>query len=296
MKRGQGRIFKRGSVFWISYYAPKNGRSVEHREAAGETEKEARRLLRDRLAEVIIAKKGIRPFHGPHQERVPLSELLDDLEHHYEVTGKALPQLRSHLRHVRDFFSMDRALAVGPDRVLAFIAHRQQEGAAPATINREIEGLQRAFTYAVEMGKLSQAPRFPSLPEHNAREGFFERGDFEAVLANISDPDVSDFLSWFFWTGMRPKEIRSLTWEAFDRETMTIRLHAREAKIRKGRALALEGPLREIIDRRIVARRLDCPFIFHRAGRQMGEFRKTWRTACKCAGLAGLGSFSSAGA
>jgi hypothetical protein len=48
---------------------------------------------------------------------------------------------------------------------------------------------------------------------------------------------------------MRPDEMRALTWAAFDRETWTLRLHARDAKTRHGRALALEQDLRKIIER-----------------------------------------------
>jgi hypothetical protein len=36
--RGDGRVFQRGSRWWIAYYAPQNGRSVEHREPGGKTE------------------------------------------------------------------------------------------------------------------------------------------------------------------------------------------------------------------------------------------------------------------
>jgi hypothetical protein len=67
-----------------------------------------------------------------------------------------------------------------PNRLRAYMARRQQEGAANATINRELEGLQRAFSLAVENEVLMQMPKFPSLSEHNARQGFFERADFEA--------------------------------------------------------------------------------------------------------------------
>ena len=42
--RGDGRVFKRGNKFWVSYYAPKNGKSVEHREPGGKTEADALRF------------------------------------------------------------------------------------------------------------------------------------------------------------------------------------------------------------------------------------------------------------
>ena len=42
-----------------------------------------------------------------------------------------------------------------------------------------------------------------------------------------------------------------------------------------------------IVARRVANRRLDCPYIFHRNGKQMGEFRKVWRRACAEAGVSG---------
>ena len=107
------------------------------------------------------------------------------------------------------------------------------------------------------------------------------------MLAHLADADVRDFCEWFYWTGMRPGEIRALTWASFDRETSTLRLHARDAKIGHGRALVLERDLRAIIERRVRARRLDCPLIFHRGGRPIGEFRKGWKRACREAGVEG---------
>jgi integrase len=286
--RGDGRVFQRGNRWWIAYYAPQNGRSVEHREPGGKTEAETRRFLRQRLREVAVHQTGLRPFQGPRQERVTVEELLQNLQRDYQIKGrKSLPELRVHLRPIRAFFGLDRALAVTAERLRNYVAHRQAEGIAPATINRELAGLRRAFSLAVELGTLVRTPKFPSLPEHNARQGFFERGDFEAIMTHLSDSNVRDFCAWFYWTGMRPGEIRALTWAAFDRETWTLRLHARDAKTGYGRALALEGELRSIIERRLHVRRLDCSLIFHRGGKPMGSFRKTWRRACERAGLDG---------
>ncbi len=286
--RGDGRIFKRGSRFWIGYYAPAGGRSKEIRESAGETEKEAQKLLKARLREIAVHKSGLRTFRGPNQERLTVEELLQSFEQDCEIRGlKGLPQVRSHLKHIRAFFAMYRALSVTADRLRDYVAFRQKEGAAPATINRELEGLQRAFALAVDSGILSTVPKFPSLPEHNARQGFFERGEFYSVLENIKNSDVADFLEWFYWTGMRPGEIRSLVWKAFDRETWMLRLHSKDAKSGHGRAIGLEGPLQEIIKRRLSKRVFGCDFIFHRNGKPIGNFGKSWKSACLSAGITG---------
>lgn len=99
---------------------------------------------------------------------------------------------------------------------------------------------------------------------------------------------LRDFTEWCYWTGMRKGEAAALQWKHFDRETWTIRLHARSAKTRRGRAIVLRGAFREIIERRLAARRLDCAFIFHRDGDPIAEFRRAWaRHAVQRASRAG---------
>jgi integrase len=287
-------VFYRGVRLWVSYYAPgAHGRMKQEREPAtrpdgspARTVKDAVRFRTARLEDVAMHRRGVRQFHGPRAERRLFSELLDEYERRAGVLHlKSLPQIRSRVKRLRSAFLGYRALAVTPTALLAYMETRQAEGAANATINRELEVMARAFALAIESGTLAHAPKVPSLPEHNARQGFFERADFEAVVKHLKDDAVRDFVEWFFWTGMRPDEIRALTWADFDRETWAVRLHARDAKTGRGRALALVGSLRAVMERRLRARRLDCPLIFHRAGRPIGEFRKAWATACRAAGL-----------
>ena len=56
------------------------------------------------------------------------------------------------------------------------------------------------------------APKVSSLPERNARQGFLERAEAEALLQRLDEPDVRDFVERLWRTGMRPGEIRSPTW------------------------------------------------------------------------------------
>ena len=60
---------------------------------------------------------------------------------------------------------------------------------------------------------------------------------------------------------MRKGEAAALTWAHFDRETWTLRLHARHAKTRRGRIIVLRGAYRDIMERRLAARRPYCPLI-----------------------------------
>ena len=290
MARGDGNVYPRGSKWWIRYYAPdpETGRRRQVREPGGDTEGEARKKLRSRLTDLEMDRRGVAAFMGPEMERVTIRDLLADLEVEYELTGRAsLPQLRSRVKQLNAYYGPVRAHVVTAAKINDYMRHRLQE-AKPATINREVEMLRRAYALAVEGRKLAKAPVFPrALTEANARRGFFERADFDAVLEHIHDVDVRDFLEWAYRTGMRPSEIRSLTWDDLDKETWMLRLHESGAKTGEGRALPLRGEWRTIINRRLKRRRLGVVNIFHRDGRKMGEYRKTWKTACKAAGVSG---------
>ena len=164
---------------------------------------------------------------------------------------------------------------------------RQEQQAANATINRELEGFQRAFTLAKEQQVLTYVPYIKSLPEDNARQGFLDRADFEAILSRLTvrgkpDTDLQDYMAWCFFTGMRTGETKALTWADFDRETWTIRLHARDSKNRKGRAIPLENELREVIERRLAARQMDCPYIFHQEKGADGDVQKSLEACVSC--------------
>ena len=301
--RGMGRIFQMPfSRFpWIAY----NHRGKEYRESAGaairdvekknrkkltseEALKVAENLLKQRLKETGADALGLRAFVGPQQDRLTVADLLDSLETDFRIRGLKSPhQTAGHLRIVRAEFGHYRAVDLTTEIVSRYIEGRLAEDQAPATINRRTHLLAAALRLAVRRRRLSSMPEIPKLREENARQGFFATSDFFAALAKLGDQDVADFMEWFFWTGMRPGEIRSLTWQAFDSETWMLRLHAKDAKIGVGRVITVDGPLRTIIERRIKARQFGCDIIFHRDGEMVGTFYKRWRQACVAAGVAG---------
>lgn len=130
MARGDGRVLKRGGVYWIAYYArkePSDTRLSEIREPGGfdgrgtSDEKEARRKLKARIREI----RGDR-YIGPEAEKIEVHDLLNAYVDTLKLKGaKSLLATELQLRPVRAFFGMTRAMAVGPDLVRAFITARQ---------------------------------------------------------------------------------------------------------------------------------------------------------------------------
>jgi hypothetical protein len=127
------------------------------------------------------------PFRE-HEERVTFDDLVTDLKNDYQVNGKgSLKTVGYYLAHMRIFFGLDRAIDISPDKIRAYQSQRLGEGAANATVNREVATLGRMLSLAVGAGKLSRKPRFQMLAENNVRQGFLEHGDFLTLLANLPD-------------------------------------------------------------------------------------------------------------
>jgi len=60
-----------------------------------------------------------------------------------------------------------------------------------------------------------------------------------------------------------------------------------ETKNNEGRTIYLDGELKEIFREHFINRQLGCPYVFHREGQQVKDFRFAWKAACKKAGLEG---------
>lgn len=139
---------------------------------------------------------------------------------------------------------------------------------------------------------LADSPAIRYLPVDNARQGFLDEPEFRALSSHLPDDGLRDFCLFGYLTGMRRGEIVSLRWADLDGDVL--RLQAKHSKNRKPRSIPLVGELADIIERRKTARQVKAngavelsPVIFHRVGEPIGDFRKSWKRACRLAGVEG---------
>jgi integrase len=125
------------------------------------------------------------------------------------------------------------------------------------------------------------------LDEQNARQGFVDHDQFQPLREYLPE-HLKDAVSFLYLSGWRVSEMRLLEWRDVDVNGRVVRLRPELSKNKKGRVLPLAGELSDIIERARTRRRLDCPFVFHRGGRALKEFRSSSQGACRKAGLAKL--------
>ncbi len=279
-KRGMGCVYKRGNIYWIKY----SHRRKAHLESShSDKEADAKRLLKKRLGEMEGGG-----FIGPSADKVTLRELLEGLVNDYQVNARrSTEKAKRSKRHLLGFFGEAKAMEIRTDHIKLYVAHRQAEDISNAEINRELAALKRAYNLGIEAENIVRKPHIPMLKENNIRRGFFEHGDFISVRKALPDY-LKPVITFGFITGWRKSEILSLRWNQVDLQGQTIRIDPGITKGGEGRTIFLDGELRETIQIQAEARRLDCPYVFHRSGRPIKDFRGSWESALKATGLKGM--------
>lgn len=285
--RGNGRVFRpkvRGREtgrWWLDYSL----HGVRHREPANTTSRsEAQRQLREKMT----AREAGRVIGRP--ERVTFAQLRELVERQYVLDGRrSLDRLQQAFKHLTRLVGAEtRAPDLTAARLDAFAERRIAEGASRATVNFELAAVRRALRLGIEKGLLATMPviRLPRV--HNARSGFFEDGDFAALLLELPS-HLQPVVRFLRLTGWRRSEVLSLTWDQVDWEGAVIRLAAGDTKGGEARLFPFaEAPeLRDLLEAQWKARA--GLFVFQRHGERVGDgaLRFGWGRACKRAGLEG---------
>lgn len=94
---------------------------------------------------------------------------------------------------------------------------RTEAGAAPATVNRELETLRRALNLGFEREVLLRSPKIRMLPENNTRDLDVSPDVYSALLAVLREP-VRLMVVIAYHIGWRAGKIRGLRWRQVDFE------------------------------------------------------------------------------
>ena len=279
--RGNGRVFQRGTIWWLAYYD--NGR--EHRESSGSRDrKDAVRMLRQRLGEVAAGA-----LHAPKRPRaiVVMRELFDLAEQHYRLGNRLSSTNRSCLKLLRRRFGRYTVQGCTGVAIGHFMADRLRSGRTPETVNRDMNVLRVAFRLGYQNDLLPKMPVIKKLPELTVRNEFFTRTEIDALLPCLPEY-LRDLVLFGYLTGWRKGEITGLRWDNVDREGAVIRLEPAQNKGRTVRVLTLQGELADLMERRWQARQVGdttAGRVFHRYGQPLGNLHPEWPRACREAGL-----------
>lgn len=242
------------------------------------------RIKQEALAQLQIKIGQHRSGTLPEQEpgKLRYDQLRDSLLAEYKTQGYSSLQELSDgtltiwgLNHLNKFFGGRKAARITTDALREFIAHRQQQHASAATINRNLSLLRRMMHMARQENKITTLPYFPMLAEGRPRQGFIEDAAF-AKLLTWSPYRLQPLLLFLYRTGCRLGEAKKIQWSQVDLRDGTVRLAGDQTKSGEPRTLPLPDAVLEKLRKQTPKKGLVFP---------VGNFRKAWITACKKAGL-----------
>jgi integrase len=161
-----------------------------------------------------------------------IAELISDCAMHYRMNDKE-PYAQNvealWRNHLQKFWGSYTASEITTSKQREYQQKRLHEGAANASVNREIAVMSKALRlgYDHEPRKIFAVPRLIFLPENNARKVFVSKEQLTKIreaAATCSWPWFRVILELGFWLGWRRSELISLRAKDIDLEARVIRL------------------------------------------------------------------------
>ena len=240
-------------------------------------------MLKKREGEISDGKHP-----GIYFDRIKFDELAEDFLTDCRINQqKSVDRAELSVKHLSETFEGMRLAAITAPKINAYIEKRINEGAANATINRELSALKRMLNLGARQTppKVDRVPYIAMLKESNVRKGFFEHWEFLAVRDAVPEY-LKGYVTFAYKLGWRKAEISSLTWSQVDRENWIVCLHPGETKNDDARTVYLDEELKEIFRKQWQARKKNAtltPYVFPNwDGRgKIKKFITAWKTACK---------------
>jgi len=250
-------LFKRGQTWWIrfTYKGKQIRKSTETNDR-----KLAERIYHKVLGEVAEGKW----FEKLPGEEKTFKEMMEKYMKEYSVPTKASSDRdKRSLLHLLPFLGNYTVTAISSSLISRYKVMRRDEGAAPATINRELALMKHAFNLAIkewEWTKENPVAKISMEKEDNKRDRWLTDEEEEKLL-KVCPEWLKELVVFALNTGMRLGEILSLTWEGVDlfRKTVTIF----KSKNKERRTIPVNATVFEMLKAKTKVRSIKTNLVFH---------------------------------
>ncbi len=307
--RGSGCVYRRGGVWWISYYAGGKhhyeSAAPEIRHVAAErkrrlTERE-QRTVAERLLRLRLGQKEGRAL--PTADKVRVQALADiffqarerklPVDEHHRRRAKVLHWERLRWRkHLEPIFggrlAGDLRRAILDDYVTA----RLRAGASNGSVNREMALLRVVLRHELKQDapRISRVPAFPPRLSEKPRTGFAESDQYLRLQRSCRLPWLKAFLALGYAFGFRKHEMLSMRVQQVDLEARKVFLPAGATKNGRPRhvLLAPGSDALRLIGLCVRGKAPQDHVFCWPSGKPVKDFRRAWERLTKAAGVPGL--------
>ena len=153
------------------------------------------------------------------------------------------------------------------------------------SVNIEITTLHHFFNWCIDRGYLDKNP-CTGIKKLNelSRLKTLSDSDIQKLIGAATNKLTRDLITFLIYTGCRKGEALNLKWDDVDLQNEVIAIKGTKTKY--DRYIPISKPLKELLSR--IEKNQDCLYIFHYKGVKLTDFKRSFHTACKNAGLKDL--------
>ena len=152
-------------------------------------------------------------------------------------------------------------------------------------VNIEIATLRHFFNWCIKRGIIDKNPcaGIPKLNELSRLKTLSDE-DINKLIAGATNKLTRDIISFLIYTGCRKGEALNLKWDDVDLKNGVIAIKGTKTKY--DRYIPVAKPLESIL--KGIDHTQDFYYVFSKNGAKIGDFKRSFHTACRNAGLKDL--------
>ncbi len=243
------------------------------------------------MAEAILGKVRAQIVEGQWFEKEDAHEeeqtrTFDELMERYlaeHASKKSQPRhYRGYANNLTAFFGGRTLADITPKLIVEYKNRRYAAGLKPASINRELANMKKAFNLAVrewEWCRENPVSRVSMERENNNRDRWLNVEE-EARLLQACAPWLHDLVIFALHTGMRMAEILELTWQGADLSRRTVMVF--RSKNGERRIIPINETVLSVLRQKSKIRPLKTDLVFYSQAftpMEAGHLRRSFRLA-----------------
>jgi len=150
------------------------------------------------------------------------------------------------------------------------------------TVNLEISTMHNVFNYCIKKGIIDKNPcaGIKKLNELSRLKTLSDE-DINKLINGATNKLTKDLISFIVYTGCRKGEALNLKWDNVDLQNNVIAVKGTKTKY--DRYIPIHSQLKELLQG--IEKKDGCDYIFNIAGKKLNDFKRSFYTACRNAGL-----------
>ncbi len=287
-------IYKRGNIYWCKFRLDNKLYQYSCKTKDKETAQE--------IASAIYADTIRGRFNIPGKNTVTAEHIFEKVYQEYlenQTTAKATQDVRRFIsKHFLPIFGnkelknitvsdIEKYQLIRKIEILNLPKNKgkREQDITFRLINIEIATLYNFFSFCIKKDYIDKNP-CAGIKKLNelSRLKTLSDDDINKLIAGATNKLTRDLITFLIYTGCRKGEAFNLKWDDVDLQNDVIAIKGTKTKY--DRYIPISKPLKDLLGG--IEKRQDCPYVFNRNGVKLTDFKRSFHTACRNAGLKDL--------